>query len=245
MSYDKRPAIQYMSTYAFNDGFFSFDETTGLHYVIGASTSKCPPGRILRENGRKLYPGIHPTVKTIMTGVFDSVTLLSGFIDSNSGIFTLYSINHAPEQPDGLDYNPRGVNQSGVAHKGQSVYTLGDVVAGGQFYSIKTTDLGSEQYINADFSSTIYYTMTLTQDTQLNALIVPQNKGTVIYIAVKGDGSSKLTFSGNFNGLVSEIMPNAGEKITFGLISDSIKLSVISQSGFGMLITPIYQTISF
>lgn len=248
MSYDKRPATQYMSTRTFNDGFFAFDEKTGLHPVLGAGPSQCPAGRILRETGRKLYPGIHASVKTIMTGVYDSVTNLNGFIDSNSAIFTLYAVKHAPEQPDGLDYNPRGSTQSGVSHKGQSVYTLGDVVAGGQFYPIKTQDLGSEAFINGDFSSTSYYTIELTQNTELNALIVPPNKGTVIYIAIKGNGTAILTFGINFQGSVSQIQPEANAEITIGFISNGTALASISQSGQGIAPTPpvpIYQIVIF
>ena len=248
MSYDKRPATQYMSTKTFNEGFFSFDESTGLHPVLGAGPGQCPPGRVLRENGKKLYPGIHASVKTIMSGVFDSVTSLSGFIDTNSAIFTLFAVNHAPDQPSGLDYNPRGTNQSGVTHKGQSVYTLGDVVAGGQFYPIKTQDLGSGAFINGDFSSTSYYTIELTQNTELNALIVPPNKGTVIYIAVKGNGSAILTFGINFIGSVAQIQPEANAEITIGFISNGTTMASISQSGQGIPPVPpnpIYQIVVF
>lgn len=244
MSYDKRPATQFMSTKAFNNGFFAFDENTGLHPVLGAGPGQCPPGRILRENGKKLYPGIHASVKTIMTGVFDSVTSLSGFIDTNSAIFTLFAINHAPDLTPGLDYNPRGLTQEGVSHKGQSVYTLGDVVAGGQFYPIKAQDLGSGGIINGDFSTTSYYTITLTQDTQLNALLVPPNKGTVIYIAVKGNGTGKLFFGVNFAGSIDQIQPESGNEITIGFISNGTIMSSISQSDKGV-VAPIYQVVTF
>jgi hypothetical protein len=243
MSYDKRPATQFMSTKAFHDGFFAYDENTGLHPVLGAGPGQCPAGRVLRETGKKLYPGIHASVKTIMTGVYDSITNLSGFIDSNSAIFTLFAINHAPDQPSGLDYNPRGVNQAGVSHKGQSVYTLGDVVAGGQFYTIKTQDLGSEAFINGDFSTTSYYTITLTQDTQLNALIVPPNKGTVIYVSVKGNGISTLFFGTNFTGSIGQIKPESNNEITISFISNGTVLASMSQSDKG--IAPIYQVVTF
>jgi len=238
MSYDKRPATQYMSTRTFSDGFFSFDETLGLRPLLGAGPSQCPAGRVLRETGRKLYPGIHKSVKTIMTGVFDSVTMLSGFIDSNSAIFTLYAVKNPPEQPGWLDYNPSGANQSGVTHKGQSVYTLGDVVAGGQFYPIKTQDLGSDANINGDFSGTSYYTINLTQNTLLNALIVPPNKGTVIYIAVTGNGSAILSFGINFESLLTQIQPEDGVEITIGFISNGTAMASVSQSGQGIIIPP-------
>jgi hypothetical protein len=213
--------------------------------VLGANAPQCPAGRILKENGRKLYPGIHPTVKTIMVGVIDAVTRLNGFIDPNSAVFTLYATKLAPEQGDGLDYNPRGSQQPGVAHKGQSVYTLGDVVAGGQFYPINSIDLGSDPFINADFSQTTYHTIEITQDTLLNASIVPPNKGTVIYLALKGNGEAELTFGENFAQNVSSIVPDVNQKITFEFISDGNTLEKLAQSGTGVDTNPIYQIIIF
>jgi hypothetical protein len=234
-----------MSTSNFNKAFFSYDDKLGLQPVLGAGQSQCPPGRILRENGRKLYPGVNTNIKTIMTGVYDSVTLLSGFIDVNSGIFTLYAIKHAPEQPDGLDYNPRGIpSAEGVEHRGQSVFTHGDVVAGGQFYATKTIDLGNAAFINGDFSATSYYSITLTQNTQLNALIVPPHNGTVIYLFVTGNGSSTLTLNINFNGSTKTVTPKANEKIPLVFISDTKSLFSIGNSSPGVV--PLnYQVIKF
>jgi hypothetical protein len=244
MSHDKRPAMQYMSTMAFNRGIFSYDQTLGLQPLSGANSTNCPPGRILRETGKKLYPGAHPHVKTVMTSVFDSQTLLKGFIDTNSAIFTLYSVNRLPEQVNGADFNPRGANQAGVQHKGQSVYTLGDVVAGGQFYTINTIDLVNDPIINADFSKTTYYTLNLEQNSLLNASIVPPNKGTVLYLAVTGNSTSTLTFGQNFDGLVSSVTPSTGNKITIGFISDGSKISSLSQSGAGV-VPPNFQSVVF
>jgi len=234
-----------MSTSNFNKAFFSYDDKLGLQPVLGAGQSQCPPGRILRENGRKLYPGVNTNIKTIMTGVYDSVTLLSGFIDVNSGIFTLYAIKHAPEQPDGLDYNPRGIpSAEGVEHRGQSVFTHGDVVAGGQFYATKTIDLGNAAFINGDFSATSYYSITLTQNTQLNALIVPPHNGTVIYLFVTGNGSSTLTLNINFNGSTKTVTPKVNEKIPLVFISDTKSLFSIGNSSPGVV--PLnYQVIKF
>jgi len=220
----------YMSSRSFNDAFFSYDETSGLNPVVGATAEKCPAGRILRFNRRKLYPGVHNNVKTIMTGVYDKISQLSGFIDINSGIFTLYNLD-LNDKDEGLDFNPRGKNQQGVKHKGQSVYTLGDVVAGGQFYTINTIDLGIGEYINGDFSEASYYTITVNQDTHLNATIVPKHKGTVIYITIYGDGLSTLYFDQNFENNLPSILTRSSSKIVVSFISDGITLMPISQSG--------------
>jgi hypothetical protein len=243
-----RASTQYISTRTFNNAFYSYDVYSGLTLNDNADSDNCPPGRILKETGRKLYPGIHPTIKTIMTGVYDSVTLINGFIDANAGVFALYNTHRAPELTDGLDFNPRGeAKQEGVAHKGQSVYTLGDVVAGGQFYSIKTKDLtnSTSAVINADFSDTSYYTITINQDTELNALVVPPNKGTALYLTVYGDGLSKLTLSYNFTGDIKEFIPILGSTITIGFLSTGITMEILQQSSKGSTVYPIYQIVRF
>lgn len=243
-----RASTQYISTRTFNNAFYSYDVQSGLTLNDSVDSESCPPGRILKETGRKLYPGIHPTIKTIMTGVYDSVTFMNGFIDANAGVFALYNTHRAPELTDGLDFNPRGeAKQEGVAHKGQSVYTLGDVVAGGQFYPIKTKDLTDNQstLINADFSDTSYYTITINQDTELNALVVPPNKGTAVYLTVYGDGQSKLTLNYNFTGDIKELIPLLGSTITIGFLSTGIAMETLQQSSKGSAINQIYQVIQF
>ena len=242
-----RASTQYISTRPFNNAFYSYDVNSGLSIHSNVTINNCPPGRILKETGRKLYPGIHPSIKTIMTGVYDANTLITGFIDANAGIFALYNTHRAPELTDGLDFNPRGATQvEGVAHKGQSVYTLGDVVAGGQFYPINTQNIeSSSSIINVDFSQTSNYTLTLTQDTEINALVVPPNKGTVIYILISGDGVSKLTFNINFVGDLNAIIPTSTTNILVNLYSDGSKLYVISHSSSGVPVAPIYEIVTF
>ena len=55
--------------------------------VDGANSSNCPKGRVLRENGKKLFPDANSGVSTLMVGVFDNQSMLSGFIDPNSPLF--------------------------------------------------------------------------------------------------------------------------------------------------------------
>lgn len=85
-----------------------------LSYVTGATSSSCPAGRVLRENGRKLYPGAHniSTVNgvvttfppsTVMVGVFDNQSGLNGFIDVNAPMFTLYNGDRANYLKDPVD----------------------------------------------------------------------------------------------------------------------------------------------
>jgi hypothetical protein len=242
----RRPDTQYLSTRPFNDAFYSYHETLGIQPVLGANAPQCPAGRILKENGKKLYPGINPGVKTVLTGVIDSVTPLSGFIDSNSAVFTIYSIKTGASQPVGLDFTPRGLPlETGVPHKGQSVYTLGDVVAGGQFYPISPVALGNTPVINADFSTSTYYTFEMSQNTRLNATIVPPNQGTMIYVSFTGNGTATLTFGSNFEANIPPITPAAGKKVTVEFISDGITLCSLSQTRSGQAPPPVYQIVTF
>lgn len=223
------PSPAYMTTSHFEKAFFTYIDGVGLSPVPGTNAANCPAGRVLQVTRRKLHPGIHTGVKSIMTGVYDIVSQFSGFIDANSAIFSLYSPDLTGSNL-GLDYAPRGdTQQNGVEHKGQSVYTLGDVVAGGQFYSMKTVDLGSDPIINADLTGTTYYTITLKQNTTLSAIYVPPNKGTVIFIEIYGDGVSTLYFSQNFSGSLPQISPNMG-KVVVEFISDGSTLTSIASS---------------
>jgi len=70
-----------------------------------ATANRCPAGRVLHANGKKLIPGVNPmTVFTtpagatvqapkFMIGVYDPESMLNGFIDPTSGTFAVYDKN--------------------------------------------------------------------------------------------------------------------------------------------------------
>lgn len=80
------------------------------------TATNCPAGRILREVGRKLYPGVNPglavgdtfsgaVVGTTATNkfwvmVFDAQTGVRGFIDPNAPTFTTYNTDKSLEVID-------------------------------------------------------------------------------------------------------------------------------------------------
>lgn len=160
----------YVAIEAFNSYFFSYTVTTGappsftktgtLAAVTGATASNCSAGRILRENGKKLYPSANPGISTLMVGVYDSETGLSGFIDPNDRPFAVYN----SDKPYFLD---NGVSPADSANdKGQGVYTLGDIVsiegdivAGGQIRSSTLTTLTSITANGAAAAQTIDHTL--------------------------------------------------------------------------------------
>jgi len=105
-------------------------QTTGTlaANVTGATALTCPAGTVLRENGKKLYPGAHNGVTTLMVGVFwntaktDTTTsnMLSGFIDPNSPKFAVFSADR-PNYMNVLPVDPTG----GLADQGAPVVTNG------------------------------------------------------------------------------------------------------------------------
>jgi hypothetical protein len=147
-NYLNSPRRSYITTAAFQNDIFRYTTSTNpqTFEVTGTLTSlatvgtgtaaNCPANRVLRENGKKLYPsGLYvannttyaapnPGVTTYMVGVYDPVSFLNGFIDPNSQVF-------APYNTDKPEYVPRGIDpNSGAVDQGPPVYTLGSVTAG-------------------------------------------------------------------------------------------------------------------
>ncbi len=125
----------YISQTAFNNDLFTYTTTqspttfitTGsLAVNADATAGNCPAGRVLRDNGKRLYPSAHPGVTTYMVGVFDPISFLSGFIDPNSPVFAVYNGN----KPASLDTTQlaKGVNPNGGgADLAPTVYTSGNI----------------------------------------------------------------------------------------------------------------------
>jgi hypothetical protein len=135
-SFNNTPRLQYISTAPFNGNFYSYStsltaslDTVGtLTVVSDATAANCPAGRVLRENGRKLYPGANPGITTYMVGVYDSQTMLSGFIDPNAAMFQIYNT-------DKPNFIANAVDISGGSEFGPSVYTAGNITASGDIIS--------------------------------------------------------------------------------------------------------------
>lgn len=115
----------YLTTSSFNTSIYSYVTylfsttyiTNGVLSTVSAATVlNCPKGHILRETGRKLYPGINPGVSSMMVSVYDDQTMLNGYIDPNSPIYTVFNGDKASFIPNN--------NQLGAP-----VYTRGRVEA--------------------------------------------------------------------------------------------------------------------
>jgi len=149
----------YIATENFTGDFFTYSvkkvnfNTVGTLSAVTADTSKCPAGRVLRENGRKLAAGINPGVSTYMIGVYDNQSLLNGFIDPNSPVFAVYSDNRPNFLVDNVD--PGDGASGGVQHltdRGAPVLTNGLVSAGTSITA--GTTVTAQKYKSAASSGT-------------------------------------------------------------------------------------------
>jgi len=160
-----RSKRSYITTAPFNSVFYQYTTqvnpttlknegrlTTVQTSPAGTSLTptNCPAGRILREVGRKLYPGVNPglavgdtfggsVVGTTATNkfwvmVFDAQTGARGFIDPNAPTFAVYNSDKSVEIQDAFE------NAGGVPTRlGQPVNTAGNVSLGGQLALTGTT----------------------------------------------------------------------------------------------------------
>jgi hypothetical protein len=130
------PRRAYITTSPFNNDFYTYTTSTNpttfvvtgtlAANVTGATAATCPANRILRENGKRLYPeGANPGVNTLMVGVYDAITGFKGFIDPNAPIFAVYNSDKSYQTPNGI--NPNG----GATDQGPPTFTAGNVTSTG------------------------------------------------------------------------------------------------------------------
>ena len=121
----------YVSTDTFDTHFLQY--VTRVVYGVtegtvsqlpGATPLTCPKGRILRENGRKKYPGANPGVTAYLVGVYDVESRLTGYIDPTQHVFAPFSTdaNYLFINPD----NTGSVRDQSTTY-GPSVYTNGNI----------------------------------------------------------------------------------------------------------------------
>ena len=132
------PRLSYLSVASYNNDIFkysptfeNFTESGVLTPVAGGNSSNCKKGRILRENGRKLYPGANPGVNVFMVGVYDEISGISGFIDPNSPVYTVYSTSKGYTIPLSTDPGPGGLFDQGMPILTNSSVEAGTFVSAG------------------------------------------------------------------------------------------------------------------
>ena len=116
------PDKSFIATKAFNVEFYQYAASRATDLSMKgelvlhaeATANRCPAGRVLHANGKKLIPGVNPmTVFTsvpaavtagttaaatiqapkFMLGVYDPQSMLNGFIDPTSATFAVYDKN--------------------------------------------------------------------------------------------------------------------------------------------------------
>jgi hypothetical protein len=97
---------------------------------VTTNDALCPKGRILRENGRKLFPGANPGITQYYVGVYDSVSpFLSGFIDPNAPTFAIFNTDKA----NYIENNSDPVKGEDL---GNPVYTDGNIETLGGYVKV-------------------------------------------------------------------------------------------------------------
>ena len=226
-------AKSYISADTYNSNFFSYVVSTGpspqfkktgaLVPVPGTTNNNCPPGRILRENGKKLFPDAYPGVTDYMVGVFDILNNLSGFIDPNDPVF-------APFNGDRPNYLKDSVN-SQAKNLGAPVLTQGsltcsgDIVSSGQVRSQDVTTLvtvdGTPNTAVLDVCLGQVFKLTTTKAVTINpSNILP---GSHVYLIVTGGGAHGVTFGTGIQSSGTLTVTNGGV-FTLHFICDSTSL---------------------
>ena len=113
----------YIATRVFDSYFYSYNN--GVWGDVTNNSSLCPPGRILRETGKKLYPGANPNVDAFYVGVYDPVTFLNGFIDPNDAVFALFNDDKPTYIADNSDDPAFGPNVGAPVYTNGAVQCLG------------------------------------------------------------------------------------------------------------------------
>ncbi len=167
-SYLNTPRRSYLSMASFQNDFFSYtvtenkltQVTTGTLSPVTTNASLTPPGRLLRENGKKLYPGgANPGVNTYMVGVYDPVSFLNGYIDPNSYTFTLantdkpYDVYEAVAGTLGTNPNSGATYPNDLA---PPVLTNGDIIAKGMVSTIGGITTNSNIFALGNIQATSY-----------------------------------------------------------------------------------------
>jgi cytoskeletal protein RodZ len=156
-----------------------------------------------------------------MVGVVDSVTGLSGFIDPNASLFQNYTGARAADLADGLDYS---ASAAGSNHRGPSVFTLGNVIAGRQIYSATTTALTPSGAVTID--GNLGQVFTLAQGSgiavTLSAIVPPS--GSVVYLIVTQAGTA-AAITQLTNVKMASVTPTSGKTTTISFVSDGVNLN--------------------
>ena len=211
----------YISTGAFNGIIYSYTTTlntsnfkqegrlaalTALPSGVTITATNCPAGRILRETGRKLFPGANPglvqgdsyqgtavannNLNKMWVLVFDSVTGLRGFIDPNAPQFAVYNSDRNPAFVDVAE-----TVGGAPTRLGQPVFTNGNITTtGGSVIQYKlVTALGTTGAQTLTAAQTVGGVVTQTA-TGAQALNLPATSALIAAMGSTVGTTCELTY---------------------------------------------------
>lgn len=204
----------YITTSAFNNNFYKYTTSTNpntfvitgaLSAVTNVTAANCPANRILRENGKHLYPSAHPGITTYMVGVYDANSCLSGYIDPNAPMFAVYNTDKPLYIADGVD------PATSLTDQGPPIYTRGSVTAGA---TVTAGTGGFVMPVNASVTATGTTAATSTAITYGLSVVSGANNsvGVTLPTAVAG---GVCYVKGVTNGIL-KIWPATGAQINAG-----------------------------
>lgn len=254
-----RSKRSYVSTSSFNGSIYTY--TTALNPTtfrqegrltaittspsgVTLTATNCPAGRVLRENGRKLYPGVNAGLLSgdtfqgaanfqgateaanhMWVGVFDSVTGVKGFINPNASTFSVYNSDKSLEVVDIYETNGTGVNKS--------------IVVGGQIRSSTVTS-ATQTYSSGSATNVITIDPTLGQvqiqtfeitggtNSFTLATAAAPAAGSVVYLILKTSAShtTAASLAAGANVKMNTVVLGTAASRTFGLtfVSDGTNL---------------------
>lgn len=224
------PRRSYVSTGPFHLDIFKYTTSMNAAYqtvgtltslsVVGTGTSSnCPGNRVLRENGRRLVPDATPctpAITTLLVGVYDAVSGLSGFIDPNSPKFAVYGTDRANWLADAT--NPVGGAKDAL---GANALLTGTTPNTGSGYTLA---------IDCTAAKVFKYTLGTSADSQtttITATAVPVAGSTVILILTSNGnaGAKTIAFTTNFIDEGNFAIPaSSSANYVFTFVSDGTTL---------------------
>jgi hypothetical protein len=207
-----------------------------LTAITGATAANCPKGRVLRENGRKLYPSANPGVTTYLVGVFDDKTFFNGFIDPNSPVFAIYNTDKPIYMDNGIDPGPGGLTDKGApvftnssVEAGTTITAGTRITAGGSIAAstvTASTAVSGTATINPALGNVFTFTSTLTGGLTLAASSTPP--GQIIYVLFTNGGGQVLTAGTNI-GLNNNTALTTAKRCNICLVSDGTLFVEVSR----------------
>jgi hypothetical protein len=184
-----------------------------------ATANRCPAGRVLHANGKKLIPGVNPmTVFTspagatvqapkFMIGVYDPGSMLNGFIDPTSATFAVYDKNR-PASAYLAEATGNVAEATAVAALGGQGATIraqttsaGSGSIGSLAATMPNNSTGTATVLNAGIKATSLVFVTPLVEGVV-ATVTAVNAGTSFVVTLRNVTSAPISSTFPFNWLV-------------------------------------------